>query len=179
VENAFQKVGDDAPPKPGAGGALQYWSAIDPVVGDVLSLMDERDYWSIEDEAAIRTLLDRVIARMKSSPVVSGYCLAHPDKAIGLMAWMKSSSAMMLLHYADEDRKQVINQFLSACASILQTQPDNDELYRSATLALERFLVFEKLAVFSRLFSPERAQALESALQTAISLAKIPSSNKE
>lgn len=178
MENAFQKAGEDAPPIPGSGGAIKYWSAIDPVVGDVLSLMDERDHWSIEDEASIRTLLDRVIGKMKASPIVSSYCLTHPRQAVELMAWMKSSSAMMLLHYSDEDRKQVINQFLSACASILQTEPDNDDLYRSATLALERFLVFERLAVFNRLFSQERAQALESALETAVSLAKI-SARKE
>lgn len=172
METVFQQSGSDAPPIPGKGGAIKYWTVIDPVVGDVLALMDERDHWSIEDEAAIRQLLDRVIEKMRRSPAVSGYCLSNPKQAVNLMAWMKSSSAMMLLHYADEDRKQVINSFLSACATILQTEPDNEELYRSATLALERFLVFEKLAVFNRLFSDERTRALEEALETALSMAR-------
>lgn len=172
MNNLFQKAGADSPPVPGKNGASKYWVDIDPALSQVFAIMDDQDVWTIEDHHRVREMLDQVIAKMQTSAVVSAYCLNHPRQALELMAWMRSSSAMMLLHYSNEDRTEVIDRFLAACSQILQTETENEDLYRAASLATERFLVFERLALLKRLFSKDRTERVESAIQDAVSLAR-------
>ena len=178
MESIFQNPGEDGPPLAGKDGAHKYWARIDPAITQVFSIMDEQDTWSIEDHERVREMLDKVIRRMQSSNKVASYCLENPKQALEVMAWMKSSSAMMLLHYSNEDRKEVTSRFLNACQAILASNPDDDDLFRAATLAVDRFLVFERLALLKRLFSKERTDRLEAAIQDAVSLSQLKEKKK-
>lgn len=173
MDSIFQNPGEDGPPLAGREGAHKYWAKIDPAITQVFSIMDEQDTWSIEDHDRVREMLDKVIRKMQSSKSVASYCLEKPKQALEIMAWMRSSSAMMLLHYSNEDRKEVTSRFLSACQAILASNPDDDHLFRAATLAVDRFLVFERLALLKRLFSKERTDRLEAAIHDAVSLSQI------
>lgn len=178
MQSIFQNPGQDGPPLAGKNGAHKYWTRIDPAITQVFSIMDEQDTWSLEDHDRVREMLDKVIRKMQASPTVASYCLEKPKQALEVMAWMKSSSAMMLLHYSNEDRKEVTSRFLSACQAILASNPDDDDLFRAATLAVDRFLVFERLALLKRLFSKERTDRLEAAIQDAVSLSRLKEQKK-
>lgn len=172
MDNIFVACGDDTPPVPGADGPRKYWAAIDPVIADTLKTMDSRDTWTLEDEPEIRSLLDRVIEKMAQSPALISYSLNEPAKAMRVMAWLRSSSALMVLHYSDEDRREVIDRFLEACAATLEAHSEDQELVSAATLAIDRFLVFERLAMLKRLFSEERANLLSNAIRDARQLSE-------
>jgi len=173
MDNTFAICGDDRPPIPGSDGPGRYWAAIDPVIEETLRVMDSRDTWTLDDEPVIRQLMDSVIVKMAGSPALSAFSLREPEKAIQIMSWLRSSSALMILHYADEDRHKIINDFLSACASIMESSVDDHELVAAATLAVDRFLVFERLAILKRLFSEERASLLSNALRDARKLSGV------
>jgi hypothetical protein len=166
----FQNSSPASPPQPGEGGALRYWGGIDPAIAQVFEVMDRQDEWSIEDHETVRVSLDRLIARLEKSPKLGTFCLREPAKSMELMSWLKSSSALMLLHYSHEDRRNVVELFLEVCASVLKNPESSDEHYRQASLALDRFLVFERLAMLNRLFSPERTEKVERAIDDAMAM---------
>lgn len=167
MDNAFADSGDDRAPVAGPDGSRLYWSSIDPVIAEAVRVMDSRDTWTLDDEPIIRHLMDKVIENMAGSPGLSGFALKEPEKALQIMSWLRSSSALMILHYADEDRHKIINDFLSACSRIMEFHVGDRDLVASATLAVDRFLVFERLAILKRLFSEERASLLSDALRDA------------
>lgn len=166
----FQNNAPTSPPQPGAGGGMRYWQAIDPAIAQIFDVMDRQDEWSIEDHEAVRRSLDRLIVRLEKSPQLGTFYLREPAKSMELMSWLKSSSALMLLHYSHEDRRNVVELFLKVCAEVLEDQKSSPEQYRQASLALDRFLVFERLAMLNRLFSSERTQKVERAIEDAMAM---------
>lgn len=155
------------PPEKGPDVAADYWSAIDPAIAQVVKLMDEAETWTIDTEAQIKEAFDQLIARMAHSPALRQYSLDHPEKVVELLAWMRTSSAMMLLHYSSDERREILDRFTNVCTTILQNNASNETIQRAASVAIERFLAFERLAVLRRLFSPERAHAIEKAVASA------------
>lgn len=174
MSSGFQPFSDSAPkqpPQPGHDGGLKYWAAIDPAIAQVFEIMDGQDEWTIEDHEVVRQSLDQLIARLEKSPELGTFCLREPRKSMELMSWLKSSSALMLLHYSHDDRANVVKSFLDVCKEILSDPQCSSDLYRQTSLALDRFLVFERLAMLNRLFAPERAERVERALQDAMAMA--------
>lgn len=175
----FQSNAPAAPPQPGEGGARRYWRAIDPGIAQIFDVMDRQDEWAIEDHEVVRRSLDRLIAKLEKSPNLGTFYLREPAKSMELMSWLKSSSALMLLHYSHEDRRNVVELFLKVCAEVLADQDSTPDQYRQASLALDRFLVFERLAMLNRLFSPERTQKVERAIEDAMAIVIPPGNHSE
>lgn len=159
-------------PETGDAGASQYWEGVDTEVAQVVEMMDQGDTWHLETEAQFRQNLDALITKIVDSPQVAHYSLDHPDRVVELLGWMKTSSAMMLLHYSTDDKRDVIERFTQACQTLLKTQPNDEAACRAATVAIDRFLTFERLAMLRRLFSTERAQAIEKAVAQASTIVR-------
>ncbi|TBW57450.1 hypothetical protein EZI54_07260 [Marinobacter halodurans] len=130
--------------------------------------MDEADTWHLEGDLRIREALDRLIEKLQESPVVARFSIDNPEQVVELLGWMRTSSALMLLHYSTDDRREVLDLFVNACTEILKTRPDDENTQRAASVAIERFLAFERIALLGRLFSPERAQVIEKAVADAV-----------
>ena len=153
-------------PEKGPEGAERYWESIDPQIAQIVRIMDEAETWNLENERLFRQALDQLIERLNQSPQLASYSLTHPRNVVEILAWMRTSSAMMLLHYSSDDRREVIDLFIRACQSLLE-ETDNDTMYHAASVAIGRFMAFERLALLRRLFSGDRAQAIERAVHTA------------
>lgn len=165
----------DRPPEPGEGGARQYWQAIDDIAGEVCRVLDEKEDWVMEAHPEFRAMLDRLIIAVRDDPDTASYCLTHPRESLKLMAWLHTSSAMMLLHYAEDDRRELVIRFLEAVQGIRETESSSSEVYRAAGLAVERFLVFERSALIHRVFSKDRVARILAALEAAQSMNRFTS----
>jgi len=154
-------------PFAGARGGHLYWKAVDDVALEVCQVLDEKEDWVMEAHPQFRVMLDRLITAVRESSEAASYCLAHPRESLKLMAWLHTSTAMMLLHYAEEDRRELVVRFLEAVQAIRETESNDSEVFKAAGLAIERFLVFERSALIQRLFSKARVKSILSALNRA------------
>jgi hypothetical protein len=155
------------PPVAGDKGGHDYWKAIDDVALEVCQVLDEKEDWVMEAHPDFRVMLDRLINAVRDSPEAANYCLTNPRESLKLLAWLHTSTAMMLLHYAEEDRRELVVRFLEAVQGIRETENRESEVYRAAGLAIERFLVFERSALIRRVFSTTRVKSILSALHKA------------
>lgn len=154
-------------PEPGSGGAHQYWQAVDEVTVEVCRILDEKEDWVMEAHPEFRSQLDKLIVAVRDNPDVASYCLANPRESLRLMAWLHTSTAMMLLHYAEDDRKEIVTRFLDVIVSIREQESRGSELFKAANLSVERFLVFERSALIQRVFSGKRVSSIIDALNRA------------
>ncbi|KXS55555.1 MAG: hypothetical protein AWU57_4 [Marinobacter sp. T13-3] len=159
-----------SPPVPGISGGQAYWAAIDEKTEEVCRVLDEKEDWVLEAHPDFRAKLDELIEAVKVSPAAANYCLAQPRDSLRLMAWLHTSTAMMLLHYAEQDRRELVNRFLEVVTSLRAAEPGNSEVYKAAGLAVERFLAFERFALLQRVFSQDRVEKVVAALTKARTL---------
>lgn len=156
-----------SPPATGASGAHKYWEAIDEVAVEVCRILDEKEDWVMEAHPEFRARLDELIIAVRDNPETASYCLANPRESLKLMAWLHTSTAMMLLHYAESDRRELVVRFLDAVMGIRETESKSSEVYKAAGLAVERFLVFERSSLIQRVFSGHRVERILAALKKA------------
>ncbi|WP_273206820.1 hypothetical protein [Marinobacter subterrani] len=152
-------------PVTGVGGAHTYWKAVDQAASDVAQMLDEKETWVLEAHPEFREKLDNLIIALRDNPGTANYCLSNPRESLKLMAWLHTSTAMMLLHYAEHDRRELVVRFLEVVTSILATEKATSEVYKASSLAVERFLVFERSALIQRVFSADRVHRILAALE--------------
>lgn len=155
------------PPIAGDRGGQAYWAEIDKKTEEVSRILDEKEDWVLEAHPDFRARLDELIEVVRVSPAAGDYCLAKPRDSMKLMAWMHTSTAMMLLHYSDQDRRELVNRFLEVVSTLRSEEPQSSEVYKAAGLAVERFLAFERFSLLKRVFSDDRVNNIISALNSA------------
>lgn len=160
-----QAAPDD--PITGEGGAREYWQAIDDAASEVCHILDEKEDWVMEAHPEFRKKLDELIVAVRDNPDTASYCLSNPRESLKLMAWLHTSTAMMLLHYAEQDRRELVVRFLELVTSIRETEKSSSEVFKASNLAVERFLVFERSALIQRVFSKDRVQSILAAIDQA------------
>lgn len=149
-----------------AVGQTGYWESVDELVGKVVSMLDEKEDWVIEGHPQFQAVLSELLDEIRKHPNMTEFALEHPKEAFKLMAYLHSSTAMMILHISDQSRPTVVTRFIEAATSILQSNA-RGEVAVAANLALDRFFAFERAALLQRIFSHERVDGVILAVERA------------
>lgn len=149
---------------PVTGNRHEYWISVNEAAADIVAMMDEKEPWVIEDRASFKASMDSLLSLIKDHPAVTEYCLTSPREAFKLMAYLHTSTSMMLLHISDSHRPQLIENFLQVVTSLLSSET-NGEVSVAANLALDRFLAFERSSLIRRIFAKDRVDGVIDALE--------------
>jgi hypothetical protein len=144
----------------------EYWASVNEAAADVVAMMDEKESWVIENTEGFRASMDNLLKLVKDHPAITEYCLSYPREAFKLMAYLHTSTAMMLLHVSDNQRPQLIENFLHVVTDLLNSEKDG-EVSVAANLALDRFLAFERSALISRIFAKDRVEGVITAIENS------------
>ena len=147
-------------------GQQGYWARIDHVTHQVIQILDEKEHWVIEGHEDFRATLDELIELVRHNPRVSEYIQHNPEPALKLMAYLHTSTAMMLMHVNAETRPAFVSSFLEAVTELIKEKP-HGEAGVVANLALDRFLAFERTGLIARIFSKDRVEGVLDAIERA------------
>jgi hypothetical protein len=156
--------------------AQSYWKSINEVAVEVVRAMDEKEDWVIEDHAMFKESLEKLLALVQEHPAVTEYCLTRPREAFKLMAYLHTSTAMMILHASDAHRPGLIDNFLTVVTELLSNEQEG-EVSVAGNLALDRFMAFERSALIQRIFTKDRVDGLVEALGRSGAAATLNRSN--
>jgi len=145
-------------------GQQGYWARIDHVTHQVIQILDEKEHWVIEGHEDFRNTLDELIGLVRQSPRVSEFMHENPEPALKLMAYLHTSTAMMLMHVNAQVRPAFVSTFLEAVTTLLKANP-HGEVGVVANLALDRFLAFERTGLIARIFSKDRVEGVLDAIE--------------
>lgn len=147
-------------------GQVDYWAGVDELVTRVVSILDEKEDWVVEGHPQFQGVLSELLESIRAHPAITEFALENPKEAFKLMAYLHSSTAMMILHVSDKARPTVVTRFIEAAVSILQAH-SGGEVAVAANLALDRFFAFERAALLQRIFSNERVDGVILAIERA------------
>lgn len=147
-------------------GQSAYWDRVDELAGEVVRIIDEQEDWVIEGHTAFQSTLDELLSLVRTHPRISDYIQEHPESALKLMAYLHTSTAMMLMHVNAGARPAFIRSFIDAVQGVIQKHAD-DAIGVAANLAVERFTAFERTGLIARIFSKERVEGVLDAIERA------------
>lgn len=154
MEQLFEMPGGGAP-ESGSQGQTAYWQRVDTVAHDVVQILDEKEHWVIEGSQDFQAVLDELLDLVREHPRLSEFVSEQPESALKLMAYLHTSTAMMLMHVNAESRPAFVSAFLEVVTEVLQRNPKG-QVGVAAGLAVDRFLAFERAGLVARIFSKER-----------------------
>lgn len=156
----------EAEPESDKLGQHGYWARIDHVTHKVVQILDEKEHWVIEGHEDFESTLDELISLVRENPHLSEFVHEKPEQALKLMAYLHTSTAMMMMHVNAESRPTFVASFLEAVTTAIKKHPEG-EAGVAANLALDRFLAFERTGLIARIFSKERAEGVLDAIRRA------------
>ena len=136
----------------------EFWSEYqDETVYRVTSFMESIEDWTIDTEeddaieSAMQTLGETLEATGKTE-------LKNPEKLIHLIAYVKMTRLLRVLQALDAANP-------GAASKVLATAEETATTNAAAEIFLHRNVVFERLRLLSRVFSAERIQTIQDALE--------------
>lgn len=165
MEQLFEMPGGGAPDS-GSHGQTAYWQRVDTVAHDVVQILDEKEHWVIEGSPDFQAVLDELLNLVREHPRLSEFVSEQPESALKLMAYLHTSTAMMLMHVNAESRPAFVSAFLEVVTEVLQRNPKG-QVGVAAGLAVDRFLAFERAGLVARIFSKERVEGVLDAIERA------------
>ena len=157
--------GESTPSAEGVGQS-EYWSKISDVTHQVVQILDEKEHWVIEGHPDFEATMDELLALVREHPRLVSFVETYPSEAFKLMAYLHTSTAMMLLHVDSERRPEMVERFLGVVTDVLQSDSQG-QVAVAANLALDRFLAFERAGLLARIFSKERVDGVLAAIERA------------
>lgn len=147
-------------------GQSQYWSSISDVTHQVIKILDEKEHWVIEGHPDFQVTMDELLALIREHPKLISFVEAHPPEAFKLMAYLHTSTSMMMLHIDGERRPEMVERFIGVITNVLESDSQG-QVAVAANLALDRFLAFERAGLLARIFSEERVDNVLAAIERA------------
>lgn len=147
-------------------GQVGYWEGVSRLASEVVRILDEKEGWVIEGHPQFSETLSDLIALTKDHPAITEFALENPRDAFKLMAYLHTSTAMMLLHITEVSRPKLVERFIDAVTSLIATDSQG-EVSVAAHLALDRFMAFERTSLIGRIFSKERVDGVVHAIDRA------------
>ena len=135
----------------------QFWKEYDdPYLYRVIAFMEGVEDWTSDDEPAIEEALKQLGSALDDLGNIE---LQQEDDMIQLVASLKTGRGLRLLMALDM-------AYPGAAAKVLmhaekQTKNEKD----TAGVFLKRNVVFERLRLMGRIFSPERIELIQKALE--------------
>src|SRR3990167_5333121 len=127
-----------------------FWSDyIDPMIYRVVVFMEGVEKWTVEANPEVETALNKLGKELDGTTGVDISQLGHENYMINIGAHLKTSCILRMLQAIDTTHPGSASKVLIASENTSKT----NEL---ANLFLQRNIVFERLRLLSRVFSPER-----------------------
>ena len=137
-------------PKLDLQSAHEYWKSYDdPMIYRVISFMETAEDWTMDGDPALEKAMDGLSDLLDQ---VSRFELGKEEQFIKLCAHIKTSRILRLLQAID-----MIDQG-SASKLLMYAEENNTPENQMANLFLRRNIVFERLRLLARVFSPERLE---------------------
>lgn len=137
----------------------EYWSNYpDPIIYRVIAFMEGVETWTFDEHPEAEEALLQLSAQMEKIKEVELSQLKHEDVIIELGGYLKTSRVLRLLQAFDMAHPGSASRILVHAEKTTQSSDD------PAGLFLRRNVIFERLRLLSRVFSPERCALVTKAL---------------
>ncbi len=134
-----------------------FWSEYqDPIIYRVLTFMEGVENWTLDGDADLEASMVKLGEILED---IGGVDLQREDDFIKLAAYLNATRNLRLLQSLDTAHPGAASKLLMHAE---KTAAQNDEV---ADLFLRRNIVFERLRLLTRVFSPERLQLVRSILE--------------
>jgi intracellular multiplication protein IcmW len=135
----------------------EYWKNYsDPMIYRVISFMEGIEKWTIDGDPKIEKAMQKLGDSLEN---VTKFELAEENNYIAIACHLKMPRVLRLL--------QAIDTALPGSASrlLMYAEENSEDTDDPAGLFLRRNIVFERLRLLSRVFSPERFAMLAKSLE--------------
>ncbi len=138
-------------------GSLKFWFEYkDSVIYRIITYMESVEHWTIDDNPELESALASLGEIMDN---IGNVDLQKEDELIQVAAYIKASRALRLLQAMDTAHPGAASKLLTH-AEKQSTSPED-----APGLFLRRNVVFERLRLLARVFSPERMALMQQALE--------------
>lgn len=135
----------------------EFWKNYDdPMIYRVISFMETVEDFTLDGNPALEHTLDKL---GKTLDELNSFELAHEDDFINLCSHLKTSRILRLLQAIDTIDPG------SASKLLMYAEENNTPDHPMAGLFLRRNIVFERLRLLARVFSPERLDLVLKVLE--------------
>ncbi len=135
----------------------RFWSEYqDPIIYRVLTFMEGVEDWTLDGNPELEASMIKLGEILED---IGGVDLQHEDDFIKLAAYINATRNLRLLQSLDTAHPGAASKLLMHAE---KAAAENDEV---ADLFLRRNIVFERLRLLTRVFSPERLQLVQKILE--------------
>lgn len=128
--------------------AHNFWHSYqDPIIYRVVSFMEGVEDWTLDGDPALEAAINRLGQALED---IGGIDLQQEDNFIKLAAYIKASRNLRLLQCLDTAHPGAASKLLMHAESTSSSSEDVSGLF------LRRNIVFERLRLLTRVFSPDR-----------------------
>jgi len=138
----------------------QFWSAYeDPIIYRVISYMESVEAWSLDGDPDLEKAMTALGEQLDDISKLDMGELGHEDLFVRIACNIKSGRALRLLQAIDTVHPGAASRLLIYAEENTKSTED------PAGIFLRRNIVFERLRLLSRVFSPQRCQLVKKALE--------------
>jgi intracellular multiplication protein IcmW len=136
----------------------EFWKNYeDPLIYRVVSFMESVEKWVIDDNPEIQASLQQLGKTLDS---ITKFELTKEDHYINIACYLRSGTALRILQAIDTISPGSASRLLMYSEEKAQLNSDSP-----AGLFLRRNIVFERLRLLTRVFSPERLNLINKTLE--------------
>jgi intracellular multiplication protein IcmW len=144
-------------PKLDLQAAHEFWKNYqDPMIYRVVSFMESVEGWTLDGDAELEKVIDELGDNLDK---ISRFELGKEEQFVTLCAHIKTSRILRLLQAIDSIDPG------SASKVLMYAEENNNPDNIIAGLFLRRNIVFERLRLLARVFSPQRFELVLKALE--------------
>ena len=144
-------------PKLDLQSAHEFWKSYDdPMIYRVITFMETAENWTLDGNPELESAIDDLGKKLDE---VSRFELSKEEQFIILCAHIKTSRILRLLQAVDTIEPG------SASRVLMYAEENNTPDHVTTGLFLRRNIIFERLRLLARVFSPERFEIVLKALE--------------
>src|SRR5580658_6353829 len=144
-------------PKLDLAGAHEFWKNYDdPMIYRVIAFMETVENWTLDGNPELEKIMDQLGTELDK---LSRFDLGKEEQFVSLCAHIKTSRILRLLQAIDTIDPG------SASKVLMFAEENNTPENQMANLFLRRNIVFERLRLLARVFSPERFELVLKTLE--------------
>lgn len=144
-------------PKLDIPAAHEFWKNYnDPMIFKVISFMETAEGWTLDGSPALERALEQLGDKLDQ---LTRFELGKEDQFVAVCAHIKTSRILRLLQAIDTIDPG------SASKLLMYAEEHNNIENQLASLFLRRNIIFERLRLLARVFSPARFEIILKALE--------------
>ncbi|MCC8799133.1 hypothetical protein Q6A26_04085 [Xanthomonas euvesicatoria pv. eucalypti] len=145
---------------------VEFWRSYDPELGELVSVMDRAESWTVDRDPTVTERLISLGRRMNGPEQARAFVSADVQDLLLFLAYISTSRALRVIHWLDEQDEyqqygsSLVERLLDApghLAEAIPTPPLRD-------LLAHRLRVISNTPYFTKLFAPERLSGLGAAI---------------